>query len=1162
MHLVRAAAKAALVHRAADKQLILQQNATSKAALITPDVRHTHQWLSWPELRQPIPLAGTVEAALDTQLQSDICKNVKDNHLATAIFHAGNTSEGELSKSASASRAKLNYVAPRLCSFAWLSSKARIGRYRQAFKVAVRNGIVDVEETDEYLNFDESPMRTRKDKQESKKELPSTRVLVATSIKNAKQPTKGATVAKLFLPFMSELWCFKKLGEPPNKRLLVILDHLSLWQNLHDMHTPHVYKSFLQQGMGQALAESTAPRKGSFSQSDRHPTNFASMKHFWRHISKMCDVALAKFDCHAHMAFDGFKECSKPVEDVIQAQLRCSLSQVMAAHRQNFRLSIKDAVLAYGRIFRGSAGPEAELYRRLGVRLLGGVGMGRIRRQAILYLLPNGNWLKRFIVEFFVDDPDALDKAEFLREAAEAIANVFTDCAWQLWAKSKWNGAETSAAQQTFPNLAHNLLCLAWPYFEARCKKKPLPEPVFGPVAGAGAANDGANNGNANGNDGNAADDLQLANVPNDAAHVVAQYAARSNEGAGSTEKNVKSHLDVVKSFLAQIRPTSLTRQLLWRMHVNICDNFLQQILKIGSAKWETKQQAAAAKNNDPRVLGRDFPILIAARGDIEHEALAKVETLSRDPRMWMLVPDEDCNNRTRAMGYLMQTGLGVILHKNFLKPHAHQPFTSFLGLLNPAFYLSLDREKPCMRDPWSAQRAKEGAYKNADSLYGLLGMAHLLQIHNAYSENCNAWAQRLLRQRVHTHERNVSQLNQRWVAKCCADRSKEDTSGGAARASSEPPLKILRRCGGGYRDFVRESASNDLRAVARRWNSMTDADKEPYQERGKEATERGKLGVPKNQTAFGMRRREAISRNHARIAEARVQQLMDQNTTDHADAVVQLASREHLQPSEYARELLQLYRAGNAARRAADEAIQRELVEYKQRVAAEAQENLADMFPSIAASRDDLEPLPVGWDCQVVRIDIASAAAADAVTLQNIIDRAHKNCTLAKECEQLWTDLCCEVKASPKDELKFEGDVAGTPEYPISRCWKNLICLCGDMGAHLVRLRDSFLRCLKDSFPVGSAHRSKLVDRKIFVMLTFSVPEAAAGEDEFDLELWGMTEHVYQISHHSFVPYTSWLHENKIIEDPDLLEEANPAGNELALEVLQRFVAIILGRI
>jgi hypothetical protein len=757
-------------------------------------------------------------------------------------------------------------------------------------------------------------------------------------------------------------------------------------------------------------------------------------------------------------------------------------------------------------------------------------------------------------VQFFLPSVDGVDIDEFLDEATEATTDALFPKQFRLWARNKWNGPEESVSEQLLLELCHGLLARTWLRVMARLAQKTASSDSV-PPNGPHVAEDPAAGGGI--------DALALA-IPIEALVSDMQRARREDSGAPSG----KDHASVAAAWLASRNPTAASQMILWRLFVHIPATLMKQLLYCGSKPWERKQQAKAVKaQKDGGVtdaLTRDYPILVAARGELENQALSKCVTLMRDAGMWMLIPTVDLTNRTRATGFLMGTVVIALIHKNFTVPHGKQPFTSFLWLLDPAMGQHLENEPKCMLCPWSSRRAANGGFTAEDARHSLLLLAHILAVQNALCENNNAWIHRRLNSRVQTNPMTIEDLNVKWLAHVTRRRvdssgfqpaSARETESHKADSDPGPCAKRRKRCSGGaWRAFVRECASTDLRRVGELYRNLDQDERDRLRSDGQAATAASRDGSVIG-TSFGAKRRDAALWNARRVSKSMISHLVDADVKDAAEGVIALSRDSGLSVSDMTIRASQLESALAAQRLDTARAEADSIMAFRRDNANNVRNSFCTTVPRLAGTSEHFHALPSQLGVDIAELD-QCAAVRDAVTLQTYFKSLRKrDLELSKGIEAFWKALSCEVTgddAQPiADSLRRtidEGDDDADETWRPSKCWQAGICVCSPRGKKLLSLRNAFLSVTKLAFPAGSDYRKAFVSGHMFCRVSFR-SSSPTGVD--DLEMWGVGDALFHFCLVSLSPYDCLLHRVCVITDEGLRAEANPAGDETAVQVI-----------
>ena len=65
----------------------------------------------------------------------------------------------------------------------------------------------------------------------------------------------------------------------------------------------------------------------------------------------------------------------------------------------------------------------------------------------------------------------------------------------------------------------------------------------------------------------------------------------------------------------------------------------------------------------------------------VEDDLILRLQTMLSNDTFWLVVPEEDCSNCTRALYFTMLSAAGAGAQKYFGRPHARYPFRAFLRL-------------------------------------------------------------------------------------------------------------------------------------------------------------------------------------------------------------------------------------------------------------------------------------------------------------------------------------------------------------------------------------------------------------------------------------------------------------------------------------------------
>ena len=530
------------------------------------------------------------------------------------------------------------------------------------------------------------------------------------------------------------------------------------------------------------------------------------------------------------------------------------------------------------------------------------------------------------------------------------------------------------------------------------------------------------------------------------------------------------------------------------------------------------------------------------------------MQALLMSDRLWILMPCGDFTNRVRADAFESITAAAAMAQKFLVDRHEATPFLAFLILEDPAVAARLDGERRCMLDPWSAQLSDEsGGFTTPLARAKVFLIALMVHFSNMRLEVGNAALRRWVTKRVQTHKLSLADLSAEWTASQfrvqmpapqvvpVPETDAAVPEEGGARASGS--------CGGPWRAYVRQQASSDLRAVAERYRALGPAELEALREEGAQARDAARRGVAQG-TSFGPKRAEIARATRQRLAESRLARLDGAVGKLSVDTVLAVADTLARSPSEVVKELRAMNKLANRAEREEEESDRLALVEYDAEHSARYREQLVPHAPHAKCVAESLVAVPASSDHPVV--ELAPERTASVVDSMFAWEQDHlRKTNLLSTSAAVWERLHNIVPAKAVSEATMEDDEEPAEEYPLSKCWVAGVCLCTPDGKRLFRLRNAWLRILKQACPrLNPEHKELLARGRVFCKVILT-PVFADGSPR-DALFWGTDPVWFQIARMQFSPYTPRLHRMlEIAPEDEQFEMANAAGDETVLKAI-----------
>ena len=263
-----------------------------------------------------------------------------------------------------------------------------------------------------------------------------------------------------------------------------------------------------------------------------------------------------------------------------------------------------------------------------------------------------GDWSEPDWVDVWIPVGLDVDEEAICNESAGVLTEACMFRAWPIYQREKWGHGEEAICEALLPLFLH-VLQPAYDDFDRMQRGRGgrsagQADHRGGPVAEGLDRNDGEEEG---ADEGPRAGPIVL---PIDDAAPVNQ------EEDEKRERNAKARVKT-KRWLRSTCPTPLGGGMALRFINHVTEGMQRDEFYIGSKRWNQKQEAKAAilRQTSRNFLCRDYPLLVAARGEIEFRALQKLRLLLFNGQLWMLLPSEDFNNefKSKVFGALSNVG-------------------------------------------------------------------------------------------------------------------------------------------------------------------------------------------------------------------------------------------------------------------------------------------------------------------------------------------------------------------------------------------------------------------------------------------------------------------------------------------------------------------------
>lgn len=335
--------------------------------------------------------------------------------------------------------------------------------------------------------------------------------------------------------------------------------------------------------------------------------------------------------------------------------------------------------VAYNRVVArpGFPPPSCLAYRRAALRwFIPGGGNAGVRR-VLLECLPNRDWTNHQEIEVYTG-VGAVDETALKVRVAKGLTEALAHRAFRLYRRNRWTGQEEALSDLAIIEVCCGLLQLAYTMWADRRgrKRRRVGQEAVVQEGGVGVSGHATNEG-ADIAEGDESAAEEQGGIGLDAMVVEGQDA-----GPTFAEQN-EAHRRSALEWLALRRPSPHSHLVLLRTVIAPLQSMLRSFLTMSSDNWEVCQRARLVREEASDGVGRDFRILVAARGDLEKVAIQKITSLMRDPVLWCLLLPADVTVRLRASAYIMLSRCAAGLTRRFVYPHAKPPFSVFFWRLS-----------------------------------------------------------------------------------------------------------------------------------------------------------------------------------------------------------------------------------------------------------------------------------------------------------------------------------------------------------------------------------------------------------------------------------------------------------------------------------------------
>jgi len=760
--------------------------------------------------------------------------------------------------------------------------------------------------------------------------------------------------------------------------------------------------------------------------------------------------------CHLHMDAKTHSDSLRFTQAAVSGMVNISMSLQLSGDSTRFQTCLAEVIAARIVVIVGYPGDDAERHRQHVLDMFSRGPEATLQKQLLNSTLPSGRWWKTDVVEIWMPQglPDGTCLQQWKKKKGEALASTLLPGTFHVYPRHRWTGAEKAVSEVALLACFHDVLTPTW--WEFSVARLGLPRAMrvrdtmrqqgIGIDADVEACAAGAAVEDPERDDGAAVDD------------------GGGDEGAaaqafGSFSRKNKAYVANGLAWLSLQQPSTVTQAVLVQNVISILQRLLRRHLVLCSREWELQERAKAARHSKSggSGWGRDFPVLVAARGTEESDSLRRLKVLLQSPSLWSLLPVSDQNTQVGAVALRMIATAGSQLERLQAQAHNRAPFALF-QVLDGMPADRLEAIPDCCLDRWSsAFRRQNPRLSSAATRAKLLLVAMEFALGTQAAERGHAMIKRRADKRVHSHRQAFEQASASFALKraCGAQEGPPAKAPRAAAAQEEAERGPKRtRCGGPWRAFLRAHHSNDLAAAAVAYRAGPIS--EEIKQAGQAAKERGLDGVRGN--AFGATAKQV----QRMLLKDRLQHIAEQavaaGATGHAQIArfvadacdVGMASVDVAAGVRLQRRIL-LSQASEARQRDA-----RDIADFAATHTHEFSQELQPELSSHVVAAMEAIPLAGARVLQVSQRLTAQEAADVAAWMST---PAARYTQLPGGLSSAWQHSCRQLTGEQPPEEVLRRELQETVCFKLGRC------VCSAEGQRQYLFRNSIFRALKARF-------------------------------------------------------------------------------------------------
>ena len=466
-----------------------------------------------------------------------------------------------------------------------------------------------------------------------------------------------------------------------------------------------------------------------------------------------------RFACEVHKTATCFQHVFSILNHFISGIINCSLS----VNFNNYVARFKAGCYAFIRaaiIFRTTPISEAARTYKLHVlRVFMRTGTKRNFKIAFLLRLLPGDWRNRSAIEYVLapgEDPEAAKDFVAAGVSSTLVSRFFE------WPRHRWRGADLALNAFGLLESIHDLLSHTYPLF---CdgfvtKSSSSSDQVEAmPTSAEAEPFPGFFE-----NDPPAADLVVLPEAAS-AADVAAEslsppVSGEVSEPSSGPKAEDNAVFRAKGRAWVSLKPGDLMK--ITRLVMEPLRVLLDDKLFVGGKRWEDLERAKACLSEV--WPGRDFPVTVAAKNELENKFFKKLGYLM-DPELWLFIDDVTESNQTLIFKLMSRSG--CMVEDLLRRRHRMAPFKTFQAMWDAEAAQEISSpESRCLLDPTSLKLVNDsgGNFGDEESKLKLYCLALKSKTDIDHLESLHAWVRKVLVMRTQGWGMCMQDLSAMWT--------------------------------------------------------------------------------------------------------------------------------------------------------------------------------------------------------------------------------------------------------------------------------------------------------------------------------------------------------------------------------------------------------------